>query len=92
MFAIPFNFIEDFFIVINIANSIGEEKRTNGALSGINDFGMVSGIGWAIAQLLSFIPNIVGQIAGVVGMVLVIYHWFQIAAINRLLKNNLLQL
>jgi|JI10StandDraft_1071094.scaffolds.fasta_scaffold922676_2 hypothetical protein len=85
MFAIPFNFVEDFFIVINIANSIEEEKKTNGKLKDIYDFGMVSGIGWSIAQVLSFIPNIAGQIAGLIGMILVIYHWLQIAKINKLL-------
>lgn len=88
MFAIPFNFVEDFFIVINVANSIEEEKKTNPKLSRITDFGMVSGIGWSIAQVLSFIPNIVGQIAGLLGMILVIYHWAQIARINRLILNN----
>lgn len=85
MFAVPFNFIEDFFIVINIANSIEEERKTNPNLKAISDFGMVSGIGWSVAQILSFIPGIMGQIAGLVGMVLVIYHWIQIARINRLL-------
>ena len=88
MFAVPFNFIEDFFIVINIANSIEEEKKTNSKLKDIYDFGMVSGIGWSIAQVLSFIPNIVGQIAGLIGMVLVIYHWLQIVKINKLLTEN----
>ena len=86
MFAIPFNFVEDFFIVINVANSIEQEKQTNSKLKGITDFGMVSGIGWSIAQILSFIPNIVGQISGVVGMILVIYHWLCISKINKLLK------
>lgn len=85
MFAIPFNFVEDFFIVINIANSIEEEKKANQKLKDISDFEMVSGIGWSIAQVLSFIPNIVGQIAGFIGMILVIYHWVQIARINKLL-------
>jgi hypothetical protein len=85
MFAIPFNFIQDFFIVINIANSIEEEKKTNSNLKDISDFGMVSGIGWSIAQVLSFIPNIVGQIAGLIGMILVVCHWLQIAKINRYL-------
>lgn len=85
MFAIPFNFVEDFFIVINIANSIEEEKKTNTKLKDISDFGMASGIGWSIAQVLSFIPNMTGQIAGLVGMILVIYHWLQIFRINRLL-------
>jgi hypothetical protein len=88
MFAIPFNFIEDFFIVINIANSIEEEKKKNSRLSGVSDVGMVSGIGWSIAQVLSFIPNIVGQIAGGLGMVLVVFHWVQIARINKLLGSN----
>ena len=88
MFAIPFNFVEDFFIVINVANSIEEEKKSNIKLKNVSDFGMVSGIGWSIAQVLSFIPNIVGQIAGLVGMILVIYHWILIAKINRLLNTN----
>ena len=87
MFAIPFNFVEDFFIVIDLARSIEEEKRTNTKLASVTDFGMVSGIGWSIAQLLSFIPNIVGQVAGLVGMLLVIYHWVLIARINTLLKS-----
>ena len=86
MFAIPFNFVEDFFIVINISNSLEKEKETNIELKNISDFGMVSGIGWSIAQILSFIPNIVGQTAGLVGMILVIYHWVLIHKINRLLK------
>jgi len=86
MFVIPFNFVEDFFIVINISNSLEKEKETNIELKNISDFGMVSGIGWSIAQILSFIPNIVGQTAGLVGMILVIYHWVLIHKINRLLK------
>lgn len=88
MFAIPFNFVEDFFIVINVANSIEEEKKSNIKLKNVSDFGMVSGIGWSIAQVLSFIPSFVGQIAGLLGMILVIYHWTQIAKINKLLADN----
>ncbi|WP_164110239.1 MULTISPECIES: hypothetical protein [Sphingobacterium] len=88
MFAIPFNFVEDFFIVINLANSIEAEKKENSKIKGISDFGMVSGIGWSIAQILSFIPNIVGQIAGLLGMLLVIYHWRQIAKINKRLSRS----
>jgi hypothetical protein len=88
MFAVPFNFVEDFFIVINIASSIEEEKKSNIKLKDISDFGTVSGIGWSISQVLSFIPNIVGQMAGLLGMILVIYHWTQIARINRQLAND----
>jgi len=88
MFTVPFNFVEDFFIVINIASSIEEEKKSNIKLKDISDFGRVSGIGWSISQVLSFIPNIVGQMAGLLGMILVIYHWTQIARINRQLAND----
>ncbi len=88
MFAIPFNFVEDFFIVINIANSLDAEKKSNSKLNTVSDFGIVSGIGWCIAQILSFIPNIVGQIAGLIGMILVIYHWTQISKINNLLSSE----
>lgn len=83
MFAIPFNFVEDFFIVIDIAQSLEAEQKTNPALRNATDFGMVSGIGWSIAQVLSFIPNTVGQIAGLLGMIWVIYHWWLIAQYNK---------
>lgn len=86
MFAIPFNFVEDFFIVIDVANSLEAEKKTNSKLKEISDYGMVSGIGWSIAQVLSFVPNILGQIAGLIGMILVIYHWIYIWKINRILS------
>lgn len=88
MFAIPFNFVEDFFIVINVANSLDQEKKTNIKLKNVSDFGMVSGVGWSVAQVLSFIPNSVGQIAGLLGMVLVIVHWYQISRINKLISNE----
>lgn len=89
MFAIPFNFIEDFFIVIDIANSLENEKKSNDKLKNTTDFGMVSGIGWSIAQILSFIPNVVGQIAGLIGMILVIFHWIQIVKFNKILSSSM---
>lgn len=85
MFLVPFNFIEDFFIMINISNSIEEEAKQNSKLSNIKDFGMVTGIGWSIGQILSFMPNIAGQIAGALGIVLWISHWRFIIKINKLL-------
>lgn len=85
MFLLPFNFIEDFFIVINLSNSIEAEARVNPKLAALKDFGMVSGIGWSIAQILSFIPNDIGQVAGLLGFVLVLVHWIFIRKINTLL-------
>ena len=84
MFLIPFNFIEDFFIAINLFNSM-EEAKCNKKLSGIKDLGMISGIGWCIAQIFSLIPNIAGQLAGALGLVLWIIHWRLIIKINKLL-------
>lgn len=75
MYLIPFNFIEDFFIVIDISNSLNNELRSNKNLEKFGDFGLTLGIGWSVAQLFSFIPNVVGQISGLVGIVLWILHW-----------------
>lgn len=61
MFLIPYNFIEDFFIVINISNSIEAEAKNNPKLSSINHFGLTTGTGWCIAQILSLIPNFGGN-------------------------------
>lgn len=85
MFLLPFNFVEDFFIMINISNSLEEEAKHNPNLSNLKDFGMITGIGWSIAQILSFVPNIAGQIAGVAGLLLWILHWRFILKINKLL-------
>lgn len=88
MFLLPFNFIEDFFIIINISNSIENETKYNSKLSSIKDNGMLTGIGWCIAQVLSFAPNVAGQIAGVLGLVLWLIHWQFINKINNLLTSK----
>ncbi len=88
MFLIPYNFIEDFFIVINISNSIEAEAKNNPKLSTINHFGLITGMGWCIAQILSLIPNVGGQIAGLIGLILWLIHWRFIVKINQLLKAN----
>lgn len=85
MYLLPFNFIEDFFIVIDIANSLKNEMQTNKKLIRFGDFGLTLGIGWSVAQLFSFIPNITGQISGFIGLVLWIIHWIVIHRINKAL-------
>jgi hypothetical protein len=69
-----------------LSNSIETEARTNPKLETIKDFGMITGIGWCVAQILSFIPNTLGQIAGCLGIVLAIFHWVFIKKIISLLK------
>lgn len=88
MFLIPFNFIEDFFIIINISNSIQQESKCNDKLAGIKDYGMVTGIGWCIAQLLSFIPGTAGELAGISGVILWVIHWVFILRVNKRLHDN----
>lgn len=40
---------------------------------------------WSITQVLSFIPNFIGQLAGVLGLALFIIHWVFIRKIIKLL-------
>ena len=87
MFLLPYNFIEDFFIVAIVANSLAREARSNPALAAFRSFGMVSGLGWCAAQLVSLIPNLMGSIGGLVAIVLWIWHWqFVRRAGNALLR------
>lgn len=86
MYLIPFNFIEDFFIVIDVSQSLKNEMKSNIRLNNFGDFGLTLGIGWSVAQLFSFIPNIAGQISGFIGIVLWIIHWILIHRINKVLK------
>ena len=88
MFLLPYNFIEDFFIIINVSNSIEAEAKQNEKLSVIKDNGMISGIGWCIAQLFSLAPNIIGQIAGGIALILWIFHWRFIHKVNNLLSQK----
>lgn len=85
MFIVPYNIIEDFFIIDNVSKSIEREAATNPRLAGLKDYGYVTGIGWAIAQVMSFIPNEIGLVSGIFGMVLWIKHWLFIQKVNRLL-------
>lgn len=85
MFLIPYNFIEDFFIIRNVARSLENEARLNPRLANIKNFGAISGYGWCSAQLVSLLPNLVGEIAAVVTLFLWLAHWRFIWRINNLL-------
>lgn len=85
MFLLPFNFIEDFFIMINVSRSIEAEAKMNQKLSSIKDYGMITGLGWCIAQIMSLFPDLGGQIAGSLALVLWILHWRFIYKVNNML-------
>jgi hypothetical protein len=85
MFLIPYNFIEDFFIVNQVASSLRREASENTRLRGFSEFGTWWGNGWCAAQLLSLIPGSFGEAAGLSAIVLWARHWHLIARVNRLL-------
>ncbi len=85
MFVLPYNFIEDFFIIANVTKSLEAEAVSNPALGGFRSFGMKSGLGWCSAQVLSLIPNLLGSIAGLVAIFCWVWHWRFIRQVNRAL-------
>ena len=86
MFLLPYNFVEDFFIIANVANSLRREAQHNRALDPFQRFGMVSGMGWCTAQIISLLPNDVGAISGVLALPLWIIHWRFIRQVNQVLR------
>ena len=88
MFLIPYNFVEDFFIIANVANSLRQEALHNEALHPFKSFGMVSGLGWCAMQIVSLLPNQIGSIAGVLALPIWIIHWRFIRRINAILTET----
>lgn len=82
MFVLPYNFIEDFFIVVHVAQSLRREARRNEALRPFRSFGLVSGLGWCTAQIVSLIPHELGAAAGLFALPLWGVHWRLIRMTN----------
>ncbi|APD13607.1 hypothetical protein RO07_01965 [Pandoraea pulmonicola] len=83
MFLLPYNFIEDFFIISHVSKSLERESRTHPALAGLRSFGRASGWGWCSAQVISLIPTVLGSWAGGLALVLWLWHWGFIRRIKR---------
>lgn len=88
MFLIPYNFVEDFFIINNVSKSVKDESKTNPALGHLRYFGYYSGIGWCAAQIVSLAPGYIGKSASLVAIVLWIVHWHFIRSIRNALKKS----
>lgn len=90
MFFMPFNFVEDFFIVANVARSLRNEAQNNPALAGLKSFGLWSGIGWCSAQIISLIPHELGALGSLFALLFWVVHWRFIRQVNsRLLGQRL---
>lgn len=82
MFLLPYNFVEDFFIIANVARSLQQEARSNVALQGFRSFGMLTGMGWCGLQIVSLLPNEAGAAAGFLALPCWILHWRLIRRAN----------
>ena len=83
MFLIPYNFVEDFFIIWNIGQSLAAEARHQPALAGTGRFGLVSGLGWCALQIVSLIPTELGSIGGFAALPLWLWHWRYMRRVRR---------
>jgi hypothetical protein len=86
MFLIPYNFVEDFFIVANVARSLRREAVHHEALRARGSDGMITGLGWCAAQIVSLAPSEVGAVAGLVALPLWALHWREIRRAIALLR------
>lgn len=80
MFAIPYNFVEDFFIVHAVAASLARDGGIGGrAVRRWSAFGY----GWCGLQILSLLPGAVGYAGGAGALLLWAVHWPLTLRINR---------
>jgi len=82
MFLIPYNFVEDFFIVHNVARSIEREAAANPQLNDLRGNGLFSGIGWCVAQIVSLAPGMIGKTASLIAIILWAVHWRFVRQVN----------
>jgi len=83
MFVIPYNFVEDFFIVGNLAASLRRDGRT---AAGRRRLWLWLGMSWAGLQIVSLLPGPLGVAAGVVALAGWAVHWRLTHAMTRSLR------
>lgn len=81
MFAIPANFVEDFFIVQRVGAALDRRlaRWPRASWSAL-------GHGWCGFQIMSLLPGTVGVVAGAMAIVLWSTHWVLTLSINRGLR------
>ncbi|MGW0593771.1 hypothetical protein [Streptosporangium sp. NPDC002607] len=80
MFAIPYNFTEDFFIVRTVSASMTADARMPG---GFIRWWAALGYGWCGFQILSLFPGMAGYIGGAIALPLWAAHWIMTGRVNR---------
>lgn len=85
MFAIPYNFVEDFFIVAAIAASLRRDGRVPPAPQRL---WRRLGLGWCALQIVSLLPGPVGVAAGGAALLAWAAHWALSVRLLRLLGDT----
>ena len=80
MFAIPYNFVEDFFIIHRIAASTAVDARV--PARSLRRWS-AAGYGWCTLQILSLFPGAFGFAAGTLAGLLWAAHWGMTVRMNR---------
>lgn len=83
MFVPFYNIVEDFFIIHGVTQSLVAESRLTQRLAGVRSFGAISGYGWCVAQVLALAPATLGELAGMIALLLWLVHWRFVAMVNR---------
>ncbi|WP_343951861.1 hypothetical protein [Nonomuraea longicatena] len=87
MFAIPYNFTEDFFIMRNVSASLAGDGRASG---GFVRRWAALGYGWCGFQILSLFPGTAGFVGGGFALLLWAAHWIMTVRLNHMLVSALL--
>lgn len=82
MMLVPFNFVEDFFIVENVARSLEAQWRTRPGLAARGS-GRALGLTWCALQIVSLMPSALGLIAGTLAVPPWLLHWAFVRRVRR---------
>lgn len=83
MFAIPANFVEDFYIM----QKVGDALRPHCRASTLRAW-LILGYGWCVLQILSLFPGFFAMGAGLLAIVLWLIHWMLTLVLNRGLRDR----
>lgn len=89
MFLIPYNFIEDFFIIQNLTRSLHAYTNENAAPYVKWPYGAVTGFGWCALQIVSLFPHSIGAVSGGLAIILWIAHWRFVRLVIHRIKASL---
>lgn len=83
MFALPFNFVEDFFIVNDIAGSL---TATSAVTNVTRNIWRTTGLAWCALQIVSLFPGPIGLTGGALAIPVWLINWAHAGIIVRALS------